>query len=115
VAVEALTHRTPVPVEVEIPNDRYPPSVESAAYFVVAEALTNVTKYANAAAARVTATSTEDWLILTIEDDGVGGARASAGSGLSGLYDRIAALNGTLDVDSLVGGGTRIRAEIPLS
>jgi len=114
-AVEALTHRTPVPVEVEIPNDRYPPSVESAAYFVVAEALTNVTKYANAAAARVTATSTEDWLILTIEDDGVGGARASAGSGLSGLYDRIAALNGTLDVDSLVGGGTRIRAEIPLS
>jgi signal transduction histidine kinase len=89
--------------------------VESAAYFVVAEALTNVAKYANAGAARVTATSSDGWLILTIEDDGVGGARASTDSGLSGLYDRIAALNGTLAVDSPAGGGTRIRAEIPLS
>jgi PAS domain S-box-containing protein len=114
-AVEALAHRTPLPVAVEIPNDRYPPSVESAAYFVVAEALTNVAKYANAGAARVTATSSDGWLILTIEDDGVGGARASTDSGLSGLYDRIAALNGTLAVDSPAGGGTRIRAEIPLS
>jgi signal transduction histidine kinase len=114
-AVEALAHRTPLPVAVEIPNDRYPPSVESAAYFVVAEALTNVAKYANAGAARVTATSSDGWLILTIEDDGVGGARASTDSGLSGLYDRIAALNGTFAVDSPAGGGTRIRAEIPLS
>ena len=114
-AVEALAHRTPLPVAVEISNDRYPPSVESAAYFVVAEALTNVAKYANAGAARVTATSSDGWLILTIEDDGVGGARASTDSGLSGLYDRIAALNGTLAVDSPAGGGTRIRAEIPLS
>ena len=114
-AVEALAHRTPLPVAVEIPNDRYPPSVESAAYFVVAEALTNVAKYANAGAARVTATSSDGWLMLTIEDDGVGGARASTGSGLSGLHDRIAALNGTLAVDSPANGGTRIRAEIPLS
>jgi len=114
-AVEALTHRMPLPVDVQIPNDRYPPSVESAAYFVVAEALTNVAKYANAGTARVIATSSDRYLILTIEDDGVGGARPSAGSGLSGLHDRMTALNGTLAVDSSPDRGTRIRAEIPLS
>jgi PAS domain S-box-containing protein len=113
-AVEALTHRAPLPVAVQIPNDRYPPSVESAAYFVVAEALTNVAKYANAGTARVTARSADGCLMLTIEDDGVGGAREYAGSGLSGLHDRIAALNGTLAVDSPPDRGTRIRAEIPL-
>jgi PAS domain S-box-containing protein len=113
-AVEALTDRAPLPVDVLIPDDRYPPSVESAAYFVVAEALTNVAKYANAVTARVSARSADRCLILTIEDDGVGGALGSAGSGLSGLHDRIAALNGTLAVDSPVGEGTRIRAEIPL-
>jgi signal transduction histidine kinase len=113
-AVEALSDRAPLPVVVQIPNDRYPPSVESAAYFVVAEALTNVAKYANAKTARVTARSADGQLVLTIEDDGVGGARASAGSGLSGLHDRIIALNGKLTVDSPAGRGTRIRAEIPL-
>jgi len=113
-AVEALTHRMPMPIALQIPNDRYPPSVESAAYFVVAEALTNVAKYANAKTAGVVATSTDDCLILTIEDDGVGGARPSVGSGLSGLHDRITALSGTLTLDSPRGRGTRIRAEIPL-
>jgi PAS domain S-box-containing protein len=112
-AVEALTHRMPMPIALQIPNDRYPPSVESAAYFVVAEALTNVAKYANANTAGVVATSTDDCLILTIEDDGVGGARPSVGSGLSGLHDRITALSGTLTLDSPPGRGTRIRAEIP--
>ena len=71
-------------------------------------------KYANALTARVSAESADGCLILTIEDDGVGGARASAGSGLNGLNDRIAALNGTLAVESPVAEGTRIRAEIPL-
>jgi PAS domain S-box-containing protein len=113
-AVEALTHRMPLPIALQIPLDRYPPSIESAAYFVVAEALTNVAKYANAKTARVMATSTDDCLILTIEDDGVGGAQPSAGSGLSGLHDRITALSGTLALDSPPGRGTRIRAEIPL-
>jgi len=113
-AVEALTHRMPLPIALRIPNDRYPPSIESAAYFVVAEALTNVAKYANAKTARVMATSTDDCLTLTIEDDGVGGAHASAGSGLSGLHDRITALSGTLTLNSPPGRGTRIRAEIPL-
>jgi PAS domain S-box-containing protein len=114
-AVEALSDRAPLPVAVQIPNDRYPPSVESAAYFVVAEALTNVAKYANAKNVRVTARSADGELVLTIEDDGVGGAQASAGSGLSGLHDRIAALSGTLTVDSPEGRGTRIRAQIPLT
>jgi PAS domain S-box-containing protein len=113
-AVEALTSRAPLPVAAQIPDNRYPPSVESAAYFVVAEALTNVAKYANAETAQVTAELVAGRLILTIEDDGVGGARAYAGSGLSGLQDRITALNGTLGVDSPAGRGTRIRAEIPL-
>jgi PAS domain S-box-containing protein len=113
-AVEALSHRMPLPVALQIPNDRYPPSIESAAYFVVAEALTNVAKYANAKTARVMATSSDDCLTLTIEDDGVGGAHASAGSGLSGLHDRITALSGTLTLNSPPGRGTRIRAEIPL-
>jgi PAS domain S-box-containing protein len=113
-AVEALTQRMPLPVAVEITDDRYPPSVESAAYFVVAEALTNVAKYANAGTARVTARSVGGCLVLLIEDDGVGGAQPSAGSGLSGLHDRVAALNGTLIVDSPAARGTRIRVEIPL-
>jgi PAS domain S-box-containing protein len=113
-AVEALTHRMPLPVDVEMPNNRYPPSVESAAYFVVAEALTNVAKYASAKTARVMARASDGCLILTIEDDGVGGARPSAGSGLGGLHDRITALSGTLTVESSQGSGTRIRAEIPL-
>jgi signal transduction histidine kinase len=73
-----------------------------------------VAKYANAETAQVTTMVVADRLILTIEDDGVGGARAYAGSGLSGLQDRITALNGTLAVDSPAGRGTRIRAEIPL-
>jgi PAS domain S-box-containing protein len=113
-AVEALTHRMPLPVAVQIPNDRYPQSVEAAAYFVVAEALTNVAKYANATTARVIGTSSDGRFVLTIEDDGVGGARPSAGSGISGLHDRIAALGGTLTVDSPAGSGTRICAAIPL-
>jgi len=114
-AVEALADRAPLPVLVDIPEDRYPPSVESAAYFIAAEALTNVAKYANAREVRVSAGQAGGRLVLTIDDDGVGGARASSGSGLSGVQDRVSALDGTLTVDSPAGGGTRIRAAIPLA
>jgi PAS domain S-box-containing protein len=114
-AVEALADRAPLPVTVDVPDERYPPSVESAAYFIAAEALTNVAKYANAGAARVSAAAADGRLELMIDDDGVGGAQASAGSGLSGLRDRVAALDGTLTVDSPAGGGTHIRAAIPLA
>jgi signal transduction histidine kinase len=113
-AVEALAERASVIVRVEIPEHRYPPAVESAAYFVAAEALTNVAKYAHASKARVVAVERGASLVLEIEDDGVGGAKPLAGSGLAGLQDRLAAFNGTLDVDSPPGTGTRVRAEIPL-
>jgi signal transduction histidine kinase len=113
-AVDALADRAPVPVHVDIPEQRYPPSVESAAYFIAAEALTNIAKYAKATTARITATRSTETLQLTIEDDGAGGATPSPGSGLSGLHDRVAALAGTLTIDSPPGAGTRIRAELPL-
>jgi signal transduction histidine kinase len=114
-AVASLADRAPVPVHVDIPDVRYPSSVESAAYFVAAEALTNVAKYASASLAEVIAVEVDGRLRLTVHDDGVGGARSSSGSGLSGLRDRMAALDGALIVDSPAGGGTHVRAEIPLS
>jgi PAS domain S-box-containing protein len=114
-AVQAVAERASLPVRVEIADERYPDSVESAAYFVVAEALTNVAKYAQASTARVTATRTASHLVLTVDDDGVGGAQLSDGRGLAGLADRLAAVDGTLTLSSEPGEGTHIRAEIPLT
>ncbi|MGZ4187352.1 MAG: sensor histidine kinase [Solirubrobacteraceae bacterium] len=114
-AVESLADRAPVSVRIEIPEERYPASVESAAYFVVAEALTNVAKYARASAARVAVTHRSDSLVIEVEDDGVGGAKLATGSGLAGLRDRLAAFQGQLIVDSPPARGTRLRAEIPLA
>jgi PAS domain S-box-containing protein len=113
-AVQALAGRTPLPVEVEIPAERFPTAIESAAYFVAAEALTNVAKYARATTARITATRPPSALRLVVEDDGAGGATPVPGGGLTGLGDRLAALDGHLTIDSPAGGGTRISAEIPL-
>jgi PAS domain S-box-containing protein len=113
-AVDALAQRAPLPVTVDVTDDRYPAPIESAAYFVVAEALTNVAKYANARQAHVTATQHEGCLVLTVADDGVGGATCATGRGLAGLADRMAALGGHLTVDSSTGAGTTLRAEIPL-
>jgi signal transduction histidine kinase len=113
-AVGALADRVPLPVDVDIADERFPDSVELGAYYVAAEALTNVAKYAGATTARVTVTRTARLLVLTVEDDGIGGAQPSGGSGLAGLADRLAALDGTLTVSSPPGEGTQIRAEIPL-
>jgi signal transduction histidine kinase len=114
-ALEALAARAPVPVEViGEPLDELGPAVESAAYFVTAEALTNVAKYAQANEAFVHVSVESDCLRLQIRDDGVGGAEASAGSGLHGLGDRIDALDGRFEVDSPPGGGTTVTADIPL-
>jgi signal transduction histidine kinase len=113
-AVQPLADRAPLPVEIAIPDERYPTPVESAAYFVAAEALTNVAKYAHASTARIAGARTRAGLTLVIEDDGVGGARRTPGRGLAGLGDRLAALDGVLTVHSPPGGGTRVRAEIPL-
>jgi signal transduction histidine kinase len=102
-------------VSVEIPEDRFPPLVESAAYFISAEALTNVAKYANASHARVTIARTDGHAEIVVADDGVGGASPDHGSGLRGLADRVEALGGRLDIDSPPGAGTTLRADIPLT
>jgi signal transduction histidine kinase len=114
-AVDALAERTPLPVTVDIPEKRYEPQLEATAYFVVAEGLTNVARYANAGEAHVTAVEAEGRLVVTVEDDGRGGADPTAGSGLRGLSDRLAAIDGRLTVTSPDGGGTTIRAELPLA
>ncbi len=114
-ALEALAGRSPVPVELEgTPPERLPAPVEAAAYFVVAEALTNVVKYANASQARVSVSRSNGHAIVEVADDGVGGADPGRGSGLRGLADRISALDGTLELRSPDGAGTLLRAEIPV-
>jgi signal transduction histidine kinase len=114
-AVAGLARRAsiPVDVQVEVP-ERLPAVVESTAYFTIAEALTNTLRYARATQARVTAVSVDRHLELEVADDGVGGADPGRGSGLRGLADRVTALGGELVVDSRVGGGTTVRASIPV-
>ena len=114
-ALEALAARAPVPVEVTgVPEEPLPRPVEAAVYFVTAEALTNVAKYAQADTASVALTIGDDRVRLEIRDDGVGGAGSSAGGGVAGLCDRVEALDGELIVDSPPGVGTTVTAEIPL-
>jgi len=114
-AVEALAQRSPVPVEVEGVEEATPlPSqVEAVAYFVVAESLTNVAKYASASHATVRVRRMDDHAVVEVSDDGVGGADATRGTGLRGLADRVAALDGQLRIESPTGGGTVVRAYIP--
>jgi len=114
-ALDALAQRFPFPVEIAaVPDERLPEPVEATAYFVVAEAITNVARYASASHAVVTLERDEDALAVSVCDDGIGGADPTAGSGLRGLSDRVAVLDGRLEVDSPVGGGTTVRAFIPV-
>jgi signal transduction histidine kinase len=110
--VEALASRMPVPVEVAVSVDWLPAPVEATAYFVVAEALTNIAKHARATAATVRAHVEGGTLHLQVRDDGVGGALPD-GTGLLGLADRLAALDGQLGIESPAGRGTLIAADIP--
>jgi signal transduction histidine kinase len=114
-ALSALAGRAPVPVDVEVdlPGDRPPAAVESIAYFVVAESLTNVAKYARATRAAVRVMRDGHWIIVEISDNGVGGATATPGGGLAGLADRAAGIDGILTVNSPPGGPTVIRADLP--
>lgn len=113
-AISALADRVPLPVEQDVAvGDRLPPAVEAAAYFVVAEALTNVAKYAQASRARVDVQRAGPTVVVAVSDDGVGGADVRAGSGLRGLQDRVAAVDGRLEIDSPPGGGTLLRATLP--
>lgn len=115
-AVEALAGRATVPVELgAMPTERLPSPVEVASYFVVAEALTNVARYAEADRARVSVSSDGVTLTVEVTDDGVGGADPGSGSGLRGLADRVAALDGRLEVESPPGEGTTVRATLPLA
>jgi signal transduction histidine kinase len=114
-ALEALAARAPIPVDVTgVPEEPLPKPVEAAVYFVTAEALTNVAKYAQADGASVILGIDDGSVLLQITDDGVGGADTAGGTGLSGLCDRVEALDGTIDIDSPPGGGTAVRVQIPL-
>jgi signal transduction histidine kinase len=113
--VEALVSRFSLPVSVDMTVERLPAGVEATAYFVVSEALTNVVKHARANAAAVTAQVQRGHLQVEIRDDGIGGARAGPSTGLGGLEDRVAALNGRLVLESPSGGGTRVCALLPVS
>jgi signal transduction histidine kinase len=97
----------------EVTAERFAPSVESAAYFVVAEALTNVARYAEATEAAVMVRCEGEYVLVEVRDDGRGGADPAGGSGLRGLADRLAALDGRLSVESPTGTGTTVRAKIP--
>ena len=109
-----LAGRAPIPVEIaEIPDERLPEPVEAAAYYLIAEALTNVAKYAHASTVRVRVAASDASVLVEVSDDGVGGADPATGSGLRGLADRVEALGGSLEVVSPAGAGTSLRAEIP--
>lgn len=114
-AVGTLAERAPVPVTLEMADERYAEAVEVAAYYIVSESLANIAKYAQASEAAVRTRVEGRRLIVEVEDDGVGGARASRGTGLRGLADRVEALGGAIAIVSPTGDGTRVRAVLPLS
>jgi len=113
-ALDALATRAPLPVEVTVDLDERPSeALEAAAYFIVAEALTNVARYASAGQASVTVVHEDGCVLVAVADDGRGGAAIGSGTGLLGLVDRVEALGGRLEVDSPVGRGTTLRARLP--
>jgi PAS domain S-box-containing protein len=116
-ALESLVMRSPFPVEIDVPDERLPPAIEAAAYYIAAEALANVAKYAGATGAKVCVSedAEAEAIVVEVSDDGIGGADPARGSGLEGLEDRVESLDGAFDVESPLGGGTRIRATIPMA
>ena len=113
-ALKTLAERSPVPVTLaEVPEQRLPGPAEAAAYFLVSEVLANVTKHAGASCVRVSVVHLDERMLVDVDDDGVGGADPSRGTGLHGLADRVHALDGDLELESLPGCGTHVHAEIP--
>jgi PAS domain S-box-containing protein len=112
--IESLLQDTPLPVDAEVPLERLPQAVETTAYFVIAEALTNVIKHAGARRARVRALAVGDRVEVEVSDDGRGGADPANGSGLTGLIDRVDAAGGSMSVSSPAGGGTRLTVTLPI-
>jgi signal transduction histidine kinase len=113
-ALEGLASRSPLPVELRVTAERVAPAVETAIYFTVAEALTNVARHARATQVWVSVEVEAGMLTAEIADDGIGGAGPRSGSGLSGLVERLETLRGTLSIDSPSGGPTSVRAVVPL-
>jgi signal transduction histidine kinase len=112
-ALRELATRSPLPTEVRATDERFDAGIEAAAYFVASEALTNTAKYAKASRVSVVAERHNGSLVLSVSDDGVGGAVPSESSGLAGITDRVAALGGSVSVASPPGEGTAITAELP--
>jgi signal transduction histidine kinase len=113
-ALRTLARRSAIPVELEVTTDaRLPEPIEVAAYFVASEALANATKHAQASGVEVSLALHDGGLLLSIRDDGVGGADSGRGSGLVGLHDRVEALGGTIRIDSPAGGGTSLVVILP--
>jgi signal transduction histidine kinase len=105
--------RLGVPADVEISDDRFPPEIEASAYFIVAEALTNIVKHADATRAKVRAAMEDGVLRIEVRDDGIGGADPHS-HGLVGMSDRVAALRGRLELQSPPGAGTTVVATLPV-
>ncbi len=114
-AVDALAERTPFPVTSKVTDERFPIEVEVAAYYVIAEGLTNIARYAEATEAHVEVTAADGRVIVTVKDNGRGGADPAGGSGLRGLADRVATIGGDLQVTSQRGSGTMLTATLPAS
>ena len=113
-ALEELRRPAPLPVTVDVSLDRrLPADVEAVTYFTVSEALTNAVKHAHARAVSIAVADRQQWLVIDVADDGIGGASVARGSGLQGLLDRIEALGGRLTVSSSPGAGTTVHAEVP--
>jgi len=114
VALEALAKRAPLPVELHVAVDsRVDQAIEAAAYFLVSEAVTNAAKHAQAESVTVDVEANGDAMVVTVADDGVGGAETARGSGLGGLIDRVEAVGGRLEITSPPGDGTRLSAQLP--
>jgi signal transduction histidine kinase len=115
-AIDGLAARLPIPVQIDVPDQRLPERVEASVYFFFSEALTNVVKHARASCAWVRMELSDGQCRVEVRDDGIGGAApGSESSGLTGLRDRIGALNGSMDIASPASGGTVLTATIPLS
>ena len=114
IALASLAERLPLPVAISQSFDeRLPEQVEVAAFYVVSESLANVQKYAQASKVTIEVTRRDEYAVVEVSDDGVGGADAGGGTGLRGLADRVEALGGRLEVESVAGAGTTVRALIP--
>ncbi len=112
--VAAVVTRLDLPVAIDVPAERLPAEIEASAYFIVAEALTNVVKHSHAERAEVTGSLEDGMLRIEVRDDGAGGADPD-GHGLVGMRDRVTTLGGRLEIESPAGGGTLVAATLPLS